>query len=66
MEASKPKLVNSISNIIGVNSLRLEGLHLLLIVMNVNVQNAPILGPCEQISVGKLIGASEITGTILC
>ena len=28
MEASEPKLVNSISNIIVVNSLRLGGLHI--------------------------------------
>ena len=30
MEASEPKLVNSILNIIGVNSLRLRGLHISL------------------------------------
>ena len=30
MEASEPKLVNPVLNIIGVNSLRLGGLHMLL------------------------------------
>ena len=42
LNASEPKLVNSILNIIGVNSLMLGGLHLIFIIINKGLKSKVI------------------------
>ena len=60
MEASEPKWINSILNIIGVNSLKLGGHHLSIVVLVINLPKKYTLSYQVQIQQHYFHSSDEI------